>query len=145
MKRRNKKTAGRSFFLIKLAVISGFFGIAAFFLVCCLMAFAFAFVSAADIFYNAASLLAIAAGSFVCGGTGAFLRRKSGMVTGVLCSMEVFAAALAAFWSVGADASGYKILAGLLIAVISGASGGVYGVNKHIRKLPLIYAEKNRN
>lgn len=144
MKRR-KKAAGKSYFSIKLAVISAFSGIAAFFLICCFFSLIFAVFGAAEIIYSGAALTAAAVGAFISGKTGAFLKREKGLITGMLCSLPLFAAELAAFFYIGEEAASGRVVFMFFLTIISGAAGGVYGVNRHIRGLPLIYTEKNRD
>lgn len=77
---------------------------------------------------GAAAVVALAAGSFVCGRVAGKLRRKGGLKTGALCGILFIIPTIVASLFFGL-AGGVLLIVKTVLCVIFGMVGGVSGVN----------------
>lgn len=137
MRKRNN-TSG---LIIKTAAVSALTGTAVFFSVSVFFSLVLYLADAPYHTYRIASELTIAAGSFAAGRTGGICSRKKGIFTGGLCSMLIFIPALILFMFLSEDIYIPVLVMTFTVSAVSGAAGGVIGVNRHITGKPVIYKE----
>ena len=145
MKRRRTDSDTTMLIFLKIAVISGLSGITVFF---CMSSLIACVLFIADIpygMYKFFSEMIIIVSSFYAGRSGGFLRRKKGMATGVMCSFSILMAAFLIFLLSSESADVLSCIFTVFIAVLSGAVGGIYGVNRHISGKPIIYFDEHKN
>lgn len=136
MKRRRDRSISEKAINIKTAVISALAGIAAFFLFLAVSAFFLAVMDFPDSVYSLVSPLLIFAGTFVSGITAGYIRRKNGVLSGVLFSLPVFFLVFVIFRYCSEEISVKKTLLILIMSALSGAAGGIKGVNVRIYGKP---------
>lgn len=136
MKRRSNTS---ELIIIKTAAVSALSGTAVFFAFSAFFSLVLYFADAPYHTYRIASELTVAAGSFAAGRTGGICSRKKGLVTGGLCSMLIFVPALILFMFLSEDVHIPVFIMTFTVSVVSGAAGGVIGVNRHITGKPVIY------
>lgn len=142
MKRRSNTSES---VILKIAAVSAFAGTAVFLLFTAFFAFVFFLADTPYHIYRLASEITVAAGSFAAGGTGGFCNRKNGIVTGTLCSVLVFIPALIMFIVFSGKPFMPVFVLTFAVSIVSGAAGGVYGVNRHIAGRPFVYKGNNEN
>ncbi len=104
-------------------------GVGALLAVCVLAALVLSLTDSAGSAAGAASVLALAIGSFVSGRTAGMIKRRDGLKTGALCGIMFSAAAMLISLIFGEFGTIMLLLKPLLCAFF-GAAGGVAGVNK---------------
>ena len=83
----------------------------------------------ADFASGAAAILALAAGSFVCGRTAGAMRGFSGLKTGIICGI-IFLIPPAVLSAVFGRMGGVMLAVKAAVCICFGAAGGVVGVNR---------------
>ena len=84
----------------------------------------------ADIFASSSLIAGIFTGSYICG----HYRRRYGIIIGAVCGIVVFIILYAAGLALGESTAGIRRL---LLLMVSGMTGGVYGTNSkhpHLKK-----------
>ncbi|MDO5149133.1 MAG: TIGR04086 family membrane protein [Oscillospiraceae bacterium] len=142
MKRRSNASGS---LILKIAAVSALSGTAVFFSLSAVFAFIFFLADTPYHIYRLASELTVAAGSFAAGRTGGFCNRENGIVTGALCSMLVFIPAFILFIVFSGKPFMPVFIMTFAISAVSGAAGGVYGVNRHIAGRPFVYKGNDEN
>lgn len=143
MKRRKDQSVSFSSVFFKIAVISALSGIAVFFCFSAVLAVILFLTDVPYRMYWIFSSAVIAVSSFEAGRTGGYHRRKAGIITGIICSFSVFLTAAVCFLFTSGKAEPFRTAFSFMISLISGAAGGVYGVNIRLKGRPFVYISDN--
>lgn len=109
-------------------IIGLIFGYAVTAVICALAAAMLSLTDSAAAAAGAAAVVALSAGSFVCGRIAGILRRRNGLKTGALCGVLFVLPAAVLSLIFSGFGGGLLLKIGLCIAF--GTVGGVAGVNK---------------
>ncbi len=98
-------------------------------LVCAISALLISFTNAASKAAGAAAVIALVAGSFVCGRIAGIIKRRGGLKTGALCGLMFYFPPMLLTLIFGDDIIGMLIVK-FFICLTFGTAGGISGVNK---------------
>ena len=123
--------------LLLIAGVSSIAGILEIILLSLLVSGIMVYVDIPDKICRLLSIAILASGSFVSGKYGAVRKRKHGIVIGALCGMCTCLIMIIVYIIISEGVTFSNIFIKIFISMLSGAIGGVQGVNKKISKPPI--------
>lgn len=142
MKRRKARKISRKRIITGIMAVSALAGIAVFFCVITLFALITTFFDVPEFLISVFSAVSLSAGAFISGKTGGYLFRHKGIYSGIICSAATLLLSLLLFLCTDETVSPDRMILMTAVSCISGAAGGVSGVNRHIKgRLPVCLSD----
>ncbi len=123
--------------LLLIAGVSSFAGILAIILLAFLVSGVMVYVDVPDKTCRLLAISILASGSFVSGKYGAVRKRRHGIFIGAFCGMCTCLIMIIVYIFLSKSATFSDIFIKIFISMLSGAIGGVQGVNKKISRPPI--------